>query len=630
MVGKTRAVRLGILFVLAVIIPGVVLAAIALRSMSREEAYVEKSLEGTLRAEAGHLASRVRAELDSVVGELRDSAPSEASPDALSGWDSSLVGVPYFLSSSFDVLRPVERPGAPEEERLFLDRYGSFFTGELAVPFYQNITTVYTEEILGYTGETLGKDARRPAVNEAAESGFSDVEPFSEEPEYAQKAADVFATDESVREKIYVEAEERGQTALPRNVVPNRSVQTSVEEETPKSIFVSEPMRFQEIVAGEPFGVIPRFVDDELLLLFWMKSEEGGYIGCGIRMDVFRSRIAGLLEPEHSPIRILTLLDDRGRPLASAADERDWSRPFVAQEISETLPQWEAAAFLVDPDLVSSRAARTNTIVAVLIAILSISILTGGSVVFRGVRSEMKLAGKKTTFVANVSHELKTPLTSIRLFAEILRDRRQPDRDKQREYLDIMVSESERLTRIIDNVLDFSRPERSREYRRTSVDLVRLVEETLESQRSTLEEEGFSVSTEERSRDLTVAADREAVKQVLLNLISNAVKYSEQRREITFRIENDGSHAVVRIMDRGIGIPAKHAKRIFEEFYRGNDALTAPVRGAGLGLTIASRIVEDHGGSLLYRPRTGGGSIFEVRLPLAAEKTGRDEGRSGA
>jgi len=611
MMREKRALRLGIVFIMAVILPSVALVVIGVRSIGREEAYVEKSLEATLQAEADRLAAQVVGELDSVLRELRGSAPLFAEPGdgglqaPLEAWkrETPLVEVPFRLSPDFVILWPDPASELSESERLFLDQNREFLTGGMAVPFYQNIAELYTQEILRGGGI-----------------------------QSTQQAAQVIATDEAVRERIYAEVQEKGRMTLPRNVVPNQSAQMSPSEaEPPPSLFVSEPLRFPEITLDEPYGIVPRLIQDELHLLFWIKAEAGGFTGCSIERSVFRSRIATLLPAVPSTVRILTVLDESGRPLVGVRQDRDWSRPFAAQEISEILPGWEGAAFLADPNVIAGRAARTRSIVATLVGILFVAILAGGFVVIRGVREEIALAAKKTTFVANVSHELKTPLTSIRMFAEMLRDGRQADPAKRQSYLDIMVSESERLSRLIDNVLDFSRPEKARTYSKAELDLDELVDDTLQGIRASLERDGFALSRAVRTAaGLPVSVDAEAVKQVLLNLISNAVKYSAERRDIGVETVRDGDSAVVRVLDRGIGIAPRDARRIFREFYRVDDALASGRQGAGLGLTIASRIAQDHGGAIAYSPREGGGSCFEVRLPLQegeASQEGEDGGR---
>ena len=257
----------------------------------------------------------------------------------------------------------------------------------------------------------------------------------------------------------------------------------------------------------------------------------------------------------------------------------------------------------------------------ILILILFVSIVVGGVLVARSTYAEMRLAQQRTTFVANVSHELKTPLTSIRMFAEMLRDGRQPDEHKQKQYLDIMSAETERLTRLVNNVLDFSRMERGeKRYAMRPIDLVTLCSSVVESQRTRLEHNGFEVTFTTDTDSLTANADEEAVKQALVNLLSNAEKYSTDVKEIEVSVKQEAGSAMIRVSDRGIGVPASEAEMIFQEFHRVDDTLASKVKGTGLGLTIARRIVKDHGGDIRYRARQGGGSVFEILLPAAGER----------
>jgi signal transduction histidine kinase len=293
----------------------------------------------------------------------------------------------------------------------------------------------------------------------------------------------------------------------------------------------------------------------------------------------------------------------------------------VAEEISEMLPRWEVAAYLTDPDVISSRAQVATSVMWMLILILFVSIVAGGVLVARSTYAQMRLAQQRTSFVANVSHELKTPLTSIRMFAEMLRDGRQPDEQKQKQYLDIMSAETERLTRLVNNVLDFSRMERGeKRYSIRTVDLAALSAGVVESQRTRLEHNGFEVMFSGPEEALMVRADDEALKQALVNLLSNAEKYSTDVRRIEVSAGREEGAAVVRVGDRGIGVPAAKADIIFKEFYRIDDTLTSKVKGAGLGLTIARRIIRDQGGDIRYRAREGGGSIFEIVLPVVEER----------
>jgi signal transduction histidine kinase len=249
-----------------------------------------------------------------------------------------------------------------------------------------------------------------------------------------------------------------------------------------------------------------------------------------------------------------------------------------------------------------------------------VSILSGGTLVLRGLRSQIELARKKTSFVAGVSHELKTPLTSIRLYAEMLAEGRQTNKAKQRRYLRTMAAEAKRLTRLVNGVLDFSQLERrKRRYALKELDPERLCRGLLEAEGPRLEKAGFTLGFDAPggSAPAAVKADEEALRQALLNLLDNSEKYSEERKEIRIELERAHKRVCIRVLDRGRGISASQARHLFKEFYRADDALTSRVKGTGLGLAIARRIVRDHGGEIRYAPRKGGGSVFQLELPAA-------------
>lgn len=258
----------------------------------------------------------------------------------------------------------------------------------------------------------------------------------------------------------------------------------------------------------------------------------------------------------------------------------------------------------------------------VLIVFIDLILGAGLLLVYFNVRREMHLSRLKSDFVANVSHELKTPLALIRLFSETLELGRVPSEDKQRQYYRVINKESRRLTQLIDNILDFSRIEAGRrEYRMQRADLGRIVEDVLDAYRFQLEQQGFTVEVALQDELPPVDADQEALGQALLNILNNAVKYSRDEKHLAVRLRRDGSRALVSVSDRGIGIePAEQAK-IFEKFYRSEASLVHETRGSGLGLALVRHIMEAHGGSVELESTPGKGSTFTLVLPL--ERPGR-------
>src|SRR6185312_5934060 len=210
-----------------------------------------------------------------------------------------------------------------------------------------------------------------------------------------------------------------------------------------------------------------------------------------------------------------------------------WKRPFVATEIGEALPHWEIAAYRVDPTRITYAVCMTNIIFGILIGMLLLAISVGGYLIFSDLNRQLALARQKTDFVSNVSHELKTPLTSIRMFSELLSEQRVADPAKQRAYLQIITAETARLTRLINNVLDFSRMERGeKKYNIRDVDLLNIVRETVDTYRPHLENCGFEIECVLSAGQLPIRADADAIAQIIVNLLSNAEKYSNGEKKI--------------------------------------------------------------------------------------------------
>jgi signal transduction histidine kinase len=254
-----------------------------------------------------------------------------------------------------------------------------------------------------------------------------------------------------------------------------------------------------------------------------------------------------------------------------------------------------------------------------LIAVLVSAIAAGSWLIVADLNRQLNLARQKTDFVSNVSHELKTPLTSIRMFSELLAEGRVDDPAKQRSYLGIIAAETARLTRLINNVLDFARLERGeKKYHFQKCDLAVVIRETAETYRPHLEANGFQFQCELPEEPLFVNGDRDALAQIAVNLLSNAEKYSGERKEIAIRLLLQTAplpHVELQVLDRGLGVPTGCGERIFEKFYRAHDALSSGIQGSGLGLTLARQIARAHGGEIVYSPREGGGSCFSLRLP---------------
>jgi len=253
-----------------------------------------------------------------------------------------------------------------------------------------------------------------------------------------------------------------------------------------------------------------------------------------------------------------------------------------------------------------------------LIGLIDLTLGAGLYLVYSNVRREMRLSRLKSDFVANVSHELKTPLALVRLFAETLELGRVPSQEKAARYYRIINKESQRLTQLIDNILDFSRIEAGRkEYRLGRTDVARVVAEVVEAYRFPIEQQGFGLEVEVAADLPAVSADQEALTQALLNLMNNAVKFSRGEKAITLRVTTEDGFVRISVSDKGIGVAKSEQRKIFEKFYRAEDSLVHETKGSGLGLPLVRHIMDAHGGRVEVESQPGQGSTFSLVLPVA-------------
>jgi signal transduction histidine kinase len=247
--------------------------------------------------------------------------------------------------------------------------------------------------------------------------------------------------------------------------------------------------------------------------------------------------------------------------------------------------------------------------------------LFGAYLLWRDVRRDLKLAEMRSQFVSSVSHELKTPLTAIRMFAETLRLQRSKDPKVQEEYLDTIVKESERLSRLLNNVLDFSKIEQGKKvYRPEPTSLYEVIQATARTMEYPLSRQGYSLRVQTEDGLPEVWLDRDALEQALLNLLTNAMKYSGNSREIHLKLLRKNGWALIQVTDFGIGIDPREHQRIFEKFYRAASPENERLPGTGLGLSLIAHFVKAHGGRVDVDSAPGRGSTFALYLPLEIKR----------
>ena len=316
---------------------------------------------------------------------------------------------------------------------------------------------------------------------------------------------------------------------------------------------------------------------------------------------------------------VVAVLDHRERPVYSR-QPLGGAEPLVSVTFREGLPNWRLALFQRPGDS-PRRAIRWQVAVftgafAVLVAVIAAGVVLTS----RLVRRETEVARLKSDFVANVSHDLKTPLSVIRMFGETLEMGRVTDEAKRQDYYRVITRESERLSRLIDNVLDFSRIEGGRRvYDIVPTAVEPLVREALEAFGYPLAQASFKVEVDVAPDLPDVPMDRDAIGQALANLVDNAIKYSGERKTLHVSAAVRDGRLAVSVEDEGLGIPAEEHARIFEKFYRVGRSDTSGCRGSGVGLALVRHVAEAHGGAVTVASQPGVGSRFTLWLPLGAE-----------
>jgi signal transduction histidine kinase len=529
-------------------------------------------------------------------------------------WPLADVGFSVALSGIATSTITCPTPAAGPDAQRFLVDNGGFLGNTEAAEVYGNVNNTK----LGNQKSTLNGD-----------NNFSGLNSFNNSPaplqlQKSDANAQLAANSEWLGQNY---SKSKTRSVSPQsgnyNVQPNPSADP---QDANLSKVIPAEANFRQIIGDGTDGMLARFLQNKLKLMFWHRlgSDSNFVFGAQLNLNRLIADLRDLVQPDPA-LRdeiCVAILDDNARPIAlSRANFRAaWKRPFVATEIGEALPHWEIAAYLVNPARLTEAVRTAKITLGLLITLLVFAIGVGGWLIVTDLNRQLALARQKTDFVSNVSHELKTPLTSIRMFSELLAEHRVADPAKQRAYLQIITAETARLTRLINNVLDFSRLERGeKKYNFRDADLLNLVRETVDTYRPHLENCGFELECSLSPGQLPIRADTDAIAQIIVNLLSNAEKYSNGDKKILIEAgRRDGPLpcAEVKILDRGSGVPRGCEERIFEKFYRAHDSLSSGIQGSGLGLTLARQIARAHGGDVVYESRSGGGSCFSLRLPV--------------
>jgi signal transduction histidine kinase len=610
--------KFALIFVLAVLLPSVVLGWLALDSLRNQEFVFERQQELLLQGTSDTLAERIRGFLGEKLNEFGMQVDQLATGQDAAGFDERIrttwpdARVGFVVTLNGKLVAPSSKGDGSAQH--FLEANSRFLTNAESAEVYQqpNAPALQSETKQG------GSESQRSTKSEVEKSTAGKSQRKKDEaavPEpVPQKAGSLESADAGSKSaKAAPPAPTASaQRMMARSVNPQKELKQS---DTSISNVLPAEAEFHQLIGTAMSGSVARFVGNELFVIFWHRTTMNPELVFGVEVDLsrFTKDFDRLILPDYGLAKTIcvALLDDKGKPVVTTTPgfATNWRRPFVATEVGEVLPHWEIGIYLLNPSAANQIAATFQRSVGAAIVLLLGAIGIGSWLIWRDIGRQVRLARQKTDFVSNVSHELKTPLTSIRMFSELLANN--PDADRQKRYSEIIVNESSRLTRLINNVLDLARMDRGEtKYEREVFDLNALVRETLTNFRPNFASDGVGLSP------IAVLGNRDAIAQVLLNLLSNAEKYGAGQIDVTTRRLPNGL-ATVQVSDRGPGVPPGLEKKIFEQFYRAHDSLSSGIQGAGLGLTLARQIARANGGDVSYQPRPGGGSQFSIRVSSA-------------
>lgn len=291
-----------------------------------------------------------------------------------------------------------------------------------------------------------------------------------------------------------------------------------------------------------------------------------------------------------------------------------------SKDFEENFPPWTVRIYQTAPNAAQREFNMRRNIYISLVAVVIAALLFGGLLAIRSTAKELKLARLKSEFVSTVSHEFRTPLTSIRYLADLLQRGRVGKEKRKQQYYETITQESERLSRFIENILDFSKIEAGvKEYKFAEVDAVEMCRDIVSRFQQQVDPQEFIIESEVRSELPQIFADREALSRAIFNLLDNAVKYSGDSRKISVRAWPDESNVFIEVEDEGVGIGKEEQQRVFDKFYRSETIHESSVKGSGIGLTIVDHIVKAHGGEVFLESVLGKGTKVRLRLPRDKE-----------
>ena len=380
------------------------------------------------------------------------------------------------------------------------------------------------------------------------------------------------------------------------------------------NFFLPEMLRNDQ--ASDELRHLHRSADNSnYLVSYWQRESHGRRYWVVVWHDI--GAIVRYVFPELYPASdrssLINVVDDQARIVYGTA--LNSTGPILGREFGTTLYKWRLNVTMSAASGLAAAVARRRVLEMVMVGLSGLVVIAGSIVILVAAARERKLSNLKSDFVANVSHELKTPLSLVRMFGELLQSGRVDSDEKRSQYLQIIVSESERLAALIENVLDFAKVERGKAaYEFTQCDLVEVVARAVEACRIRADQEHVELEFVSEASSLMLEIDERSIEIAIINLVDNAVKYAAGGQRVRVELKPSGSQVQIRVIDWGAGIADDEKRRIFDRFVRGRSTRNQRVRGSGIGLALVKHIAEAHGGDAWVLDNDGNGACFVVSL----------------
>jgi len=375
--------------------------------------------------------------------------------------------------------------------------------------------------------------------------------------------------------------------------------------------YIQAPIRYSKAIKDRTFLISCVAILDESGI------NSSGILGLKIKNEYLKDEVLGKIikNIQFSENTNVVISNLSGQILLGNKDPST-PRPTITEFFKDNFPPWRIELFpgkTASFGIINIRKSFYFWTILTLIIVLTF----GAFLIVRTIANEMEILKIKSDFVSSVSHEFKTPLTSIKALTERLQEGKVKDPSKVEQYFSVISQDTEKLTRLVKNILDFSKIEEGKkEYEFAETDIAQFVVQQIENFRKGEIQKGVRIHAQIPKDIPHLSVDKDALSQALINLLDNALKFSPDKKEIYVNVKKDAENVIIEVKDKGIGISQDDLNKIFDKFYQARNALKHSVKGTGLGLTLVKHIVEAHGGRISVESKISQGSTFSLIFPI--------------